>query len=226
MIHVPRLSVKTHSLASLSICLRAAQMILSIYFEIFSPAIRIIATTSLSGGQQGPWDQARRLTQLPASWRQVRRITTSMFIVVHAFRKGEATEDEANRASATASVLLDFQRGLRWGNKLQDVVHAIQAVMNANNINVRPYLRLLLPDATEEYLERLICQQEFQEHLQNEGRAQNYSSRSVEPQDISFANSATQIPAEYNDFDIFPDLLPSYADLSSYDFFNFESPQF
>lgn len=226
ILHIPSLTSKKLSLASLSICLRAAQMILSTYLEIFSPVVRTIATTNLQNGEQAIWDQARMFTHLPASWRQVRRITTSILIVIYAFWRGEVAEDETCRAAATATLLLEFQRGLRWGTKLKNVVHAVRTVIQVSKIDTRPYLHLLLPHATYEYLETLSGPQELQNTSSNEISAHVCSHRSTGLQGASFTDVIGQVSEDYDGFDSFQDLLPSYADLSSFDFFTSAPSQF
>jgi hypothetical protein len=102
-------------------------MLLNIYFDIFGPAIKILAKAypSLPDGDLS--GRLGEITTLPLSWRQVRRITTSFYIIVYAFWQGEASEDEAGRACAYAALLLDFQR-TKWGPSLDNARKTIQSL--------------------------------------------------------------------------------------------------
>jgi hypothetical protein len=130
-------------------------MLLNIYFDIFGPAIKILAKAypSLTDG-----DLKVRLgeaTTMPLSWRQVRRITTSFYIIIYAFWQGEASEDEAGRACAHAALLLDFQR-TRWGLSLDNTRKAIQSLATISQIQVRERLREMLSHDSEVYFDYIL----------------------------------------------------------------------
>ncbi|KAJ9494233.1 hypothetical protein H2202_010294 [Exophiala xenobiotica] len=151
MLRAPFLSSKTHWVASLSICLRAAQMLLTIYFTVSTPAIRLIITSTLHGHESHAKSLWREKVKLPPTWRQVRRITTSMFIIFLAFWKGEVAYDEACRSYAMAIFLLEFQR-TRWGSNMDDAISSLRSLASLSGFQLQPFMEQLIPEANDEYL--------------------------------------------------------------------------
>jgi type II secretory pathway component PulC len=64
MLRTPFLLSNEHWLSSLSICIRTAQMLLSIYFDVLGPSIQAIARTG-SPTTDREWKFALRVNQLP-----------------------------------------------------------------------------------------------------------------------------------------------------------------
>ena len=153
----PFLLSEKHGIVLLNVCLRAAQMLLSIYFEISASSIRMMAAAGSHGYRDDLSKQLHAMAKLPPTWRQVRRITTSIFIIIYALWKGEAFYDETCRGTATAILLLEFQR-VRWGGELQEAKNAIREIAALSGIKFRPFLQQLVPDATEEYIVRIYGQ--------------------------------------------------------------------
>lgn len=123
-------------------------MLLSIYFNTLGPAIQQIARAN-SPTSDREWKRAfKEVNQLPPTWRQVRRITTSVLLIVYAYWHGEVSHDEAGRACAHALALLEFQR-MRWGTALNDARQSIFSLTSISGINIRSYLEDALSGANE-----------------------------------------------------------------------------
>lgn len=158
MLRSPLLLLKSHWVTSISICLRSAQTLLSIYFNILCPGIRVMAHTATPPVDDHEGRQLQEATNLPPTWRQVQRITTSALIVIYAFWHGEASYEESGRACAMAILLLEFRR-TRWGSTLDYAQRSIRALTGISGIWLRPFLEELLPHASEECLARVTGEQ-------------------------------------------------------------------
>ena len=93
LLRAPYLSDKAHSLAATCICLRSAQMIIRLYTVLLKP-----------------WNQS---SAVACTWRQLKRITSSAYILLIAFWRGEALRDETQCGLSDAIALLRHER-LRW----------------------------------------------------------------------------------------------------------------
>ena len=153
MLRAPLLLSPTHWATSLSVCLRAAQTLLSIYFSILCPGIRVMAHRATLPADKERERQLQEASNLPPTWRQVQRITTSALLVLYAFWHGEATYDEAGRSCAIAILLLEFRRA-RWGSTLDAAQRSIRALAATSEIWLQPFLEEMLSDGREEYLVR------------------------------------------------------------------------
>ncbi|GFF31187.1 hypothetical protein IFM46972_03152, partial [Aspergillus udagawae] len=154
MLRTPFLMSNEHWLSSLSICIRAAQMLLSIYFDVLGPSILAIARAD-SPATDRLWKCAHRSNQLPPTWRQVRRIMTSVLVLFYAFWYGEVSYDEAGRAIAYALALLEFER-MRWGAALNDSRRSILFLAAASGINSMEYIKWILPGANEGFIASVL----------------------------------------------------------------------
>ena len=163
MLRTPLLLSESHWIPSLSICLRAAQLLLSVYFDIFAPAITIIVNTPPQGLDDSSRRQIQEAVRLPPTWRQVRRIVASAFIAIYAFWTGEAAAEETCRSLATVVLLLEFQR-TRWGSKVDSAVATIQCLSSASNLSLQGSMRGLLPNAGEEFFASMSVRLEDAQH--------------------------------------------------------------
>ncbi|KAK7903301.1 hypothetical protein LTR67_001319 [Exophiala xenobiotica] len=111
----------------------------------------LIITSALHGHESHAKSLWREKVKLPPTWRQVRRITTSMFIIFLAFWKGEVAYDEACRAYAMAVFLLEFQR-TRWGSNMDDAVSSLRSLASLSGFKLQPFMEQLIPEANDEYL--------------------------------------------------------------------------
>jgi hypothetical protein len=126
-------------------------MLLSIYFDILSPAITLMATTALQCYDDALGRQLRSIILLPPTWRQVRRITASIFIAIYAYWKGESSYEEASRSAAMAVALLEFQR-TRWRADVQPAISTVRGLVTSSGLHIGPFMQQLVPDATAAYL--------------------------------------------------------------------------
>ncbi|KUL86890.1 hypothetical protein ZTR_05365 [Talaromyces verruculosus] len=133
MLRTPFLLSNEHWLSSLGICIRAAQMLLSIYFDILGPSIQAIARADSPPTDRG-WKCAPRVNQLPPTWRQVRRIMTSVLILFYAFWYGEASYDETGRACA----------------------RSILSLAAVSGINSMEYIKWIIPGANEAFITNVL----------------------------------------------------------------------
>ncbi|KIW13784.1 hypothetical protein PV08_08975 [Exophiala spinifera] len=154
LLRSPLLLLKSHWVSSLSICVRSAQTLLSIYFNILGPGIRVMAHAATPPVDNHEGRQLQEATNLPPTWRQVQRITTSALIVIYCFWHGETSYEESGRACAMALLLLEFRR-TRWGSTLDDAQRSIRALAGISGIWLRPFLEEMLPRASEECLARV-----------------------------------------------------------------------
>ncbi|KAK5194603.1 hypothetical protein LTR99_003106 [Exophiala xenobiotica] len=111
----------------------------------------LIITSTLHGHESHAKSLWREKVKLPPTWRQVRRITTSMFIIFLAFWKGEVAYDEACRSYAMAIFLLEFQR-TRWGSNMDDAISSLRSLASLSGFQLQPFMEQLIPEANDEYL--------------------------------------------------------------------------
>ncbi|KAK6378976.1 hypothetical protein LTS17_006679 [Exophiala oligosperma] len=151
MLRAPLLLSEEHWISSLSVCLRAAQNVLSIYFDIYSPVITLMATTTLQSFDDALGRQLQSTIILPPTWRQVRRISTSVFITIYGYWKGEASYEETARSAAMAVALLEFQR-TRWRGTVQPAISTVRDLVTSSALQIGPFMQQLVPKATNAYL--------------------------------------------------------------------------
>jgi len=96
------------------------------------------------------------VASLAVTWRQVRRITLSTFVVIFAYWHGELLHDEASRYVAMARLLLEYPRW-RWGEALNEVVETLFDISGFADFSVHKHMQMLLPDQSEDYL-RSLCE--------------------------------------------------------------------
>lgn len=154
MLRTPLLMSSEHWLSSLTICIHAAQMMLSLYFDIVGPSIQAISQSLFSATDQ-EWPYTLTINQLPPTWRQVRRIMTSILILFYGFLYGEVSYDDAGRACAYALALLEFER-LRWGDALNDSRRSILSLAAVCGVNSKEYIMRILPGADGAFIAKVL----------------------------------------------------------------------
>lgn len=97
--------------------------------------------------------------RLAVTWRQVKRIMMSAFVVIFAYWHGEMIQEEASRYVAMARLLLEYPRW-RWGEKLDEAVRSLIDIGDLGGLQLIEHMRRLLPGASEQALGRLLtkCQ--------------------------------------------------------------------
>ncbi|KAE8352450.1 hypothetical protein BDV28DRAFT_135097 [Aspergillus coremiiformis] len=157
-LRVHRLTLTEDWIPSMSICVRSSQMILLLYFQTYSP---------ITPGSQDHHSLQHKLSaglpilsmesRMPLTWRQVKRIMTSAFILIYAYWHGEVTFEEVCRGTATALVLHECQR-VRWGRGLDGVMTVLRDMVGICGMTILPYLSNLLPDVDLGVLEAIVGQ--------------------------------------------------------------------
>ena len=150
MLRAPFIGDSKHWISSISICIRAAQMLLSIYLLIYKPSA--IAPDQPAEHIMPFQPQFLQVNNnLPLTWRQVKRIVTSALLIVYAHWHDEASHEETCRGVATALLLLKCQR-IRWKGEIDGAVKTLYALANLSNLKIEPYLSYLLPGATTDVI--------------------------------------------------------------------------
>ena len=143
-LRVHRLPLTEDWIPSMSICVRSSQMILLLYFQTYNPSMAPGATQNL----HNPSASLSLLAmegRLPLTWRQVKRIMTSAFILIYAYWHGEVTFEEVCRGTAMALVLHECQR-VRWGRELDGAMAVLRDIAGICGMTILPNLSSLLPD--------------------------------------------------------------------------------
>ncbi|TID15663.1 hypothetical protein E6O75_ATG07991 [Venturia nashicola] len=151
ILRVPSINSGTHWISSLSICVRAAQMLLSIYLSIYKPVVQnsiedLEPTLSHTSSQSLLIDN-----HMPPTWRQVKRITTSAFVMIYAYWRGEASSEETSRFIAISLLLLHCQR-VRWQHELSEPMGSLRELIRLSELDICPALSRLLPGATFDFI--------------------------------------------------------------------------
>jgi hypothetical protein len=154
-LRAPGLSVQSSWLLSLSSCIHAAQGVLAAYLQLYQPVLAMLAKQF--SAQDLPADKLSTpsVASLAVTWRQVRRIMLSTFVVIFAYWHGELLHDEASRYMAMARLLLEYPRW-RWGEALNEAVHTLYDISGFANFSIYEHLQRLLPGQSEHFL-RSLC---------------------------------------------------------------------
>ncbi|KUL82855.1 hypothetical protein ZTR_09208 [Talaromyces verruculosus] len=155
LLRVPLLMSPDHWLCSLSICVRASQMLLSVYFKILGPTIHDLAKEANSSDGSHLTSQLRKATTLPPTWRQVCRITTSIFVIMYAFWHNEVSNDEAARSCACAILLLEFHR-TRWAKNVEPIQATVRSLAALSDLRLHDPMESLLRPGNEAYVGDII----------------------------------------------------------------------
>ncbi|RMZ43800.1 hypothetical protein AFCA_002722 [Aspergillus flavus] len=141
-LRVHRLPLTEDWIPSMSICVRSSQMILLLYFQTYNPSMAPNAAQNLHNPSASLLAMEGRL---PLTWRQVKRIMTSAFILIYAYWHGEVTFEEVCRGTAMALVLHECQR-VRWGRELDGAMAVLRDIAGICGMTILPNLSSLLPD--------------------------------------------------------------------------------
>ncbi|KEF52345.1 uncharacterized protein A1O9_11585 [Exophiala aquamarina CBS 119918] len=154
-LRAPRLSVQSSWLLSLSTCIHAAQGVLTAYLQLYQPVLAMLAKQFRN--QDLPADKLSTpsVAALAVTWRQVKRIMLSTFVVIFAYWHGELVHDEASRYMAMARLLLEYPRW-RWGEALNEAVVTLYDISGLANFSIYQHLQGLLPGQSEHFL-RSLC---------------------------------------------------------------------
>lgn len=150
-LRAPGLTQQASWLPSLCVCLHGAQSVLATYFDLYQPVLHALSK------QYGPQKfDAEGLTtpvasKIAVTWRQVRRIMLSAFVIIYAYWHGEAVHGEASRFMAMTRLLLEYPRW-RWGEQLHEAVQTIVDISQLADFNIRKHVQVLLPGASEAFL--------------------------------------------------------------------------
>lgn len=150
-LRAPGLTQQASWLPSLCVCLHGAQSVLATYFGLYQPVLRTLSK------QYRPQDfDAETLTtpvasKIAVTWRQVRRIMLSAFVIIYAYWHGEVVHAEASRFMAMTRLLLEYPRW-RWGDKLQEAVQTVVDISHLADFNIHKHMQNLLPGASEAFL--------------------------------------------------------------------------
>lgn len=80
--------------------------------------------------------------RLPPTWRQIKRIMASGFVVIFAFSHDEITVTEASRYMAMVGLLLDHLR-CRWGNGLDNAVRSVTDMCHLTGVRLTESMKYL-----------------------------------------------------------------------------------
>lgn len=149
------LSVQSSWLLSLSTCIHAAQGVLSAYLQLYRPVLAMLAKQFNAQDVQIDKLSTPNAASLAVTWRQVRRIMLSAFMVIFAYWHGELLHDEASRYVAMARLLLEYPRW-RWGEALDEAIQTLFDISSFANFCTYEHMQTLLPGQSEDFL-RSLC---------------------------------------------------------------------
>lgn len=150
------LSTQTSWLPSLCICVHAAQSVLATYFQLYQPVLLTLAQQSSSQNTRTDKLSIPVAFKLAVTWRQVRRVMLSAFVIIFAYWHGEILHSEASRYMAMARLLLEYPRW-RWGSdKLSDAMQTLVDVASLADFPLLEHMQSLLPGVDEHFL-RPLC---------------------------------------------------------------------
>lgn len=157
-LRAPGLRMQSSWLLSLSTCVHAAQGVLAAYLQLYQPVLDMLAKQFKGQQQQLQPDKLSTpsMAALSVTWRQVRRIMMSLFVIVFAYWHGELLHDEASRYMAMARLLLEYPRW-RWGEDINEAVQTLFDISGFANFDVRKHLQNLLPGQNELYV-AMLCE--------------------------------------------------------------------
>lgn len=138
-LRAPGLSSPDDWVASISISMHAAAGVLAAYFQLYSPALRALASRSFNNAPS-----AAGVHVLPPTWRQVKRIMLCVLLLILAYWRGEIAHDEASRHLAIARLSLEYPRA-KWGDKLNEALQVITDVSHIANFRLQEHMGILLP---------------------------------------------------------------------------------
>ncbi|KPI38304.1 uncharacterized protein AB675_12075 [Cyphellophora attinorum] len=158
-LRVPGLATQSSIIASISTCVHAAQGVLAGYHQLYRPILNVLCGAHSMQQKSLPEQLATpNAASLAVTWRQVRRIMTSTFVIIFAYQHGELLHDDASRFVAMTRLLLEYPRW-RWGGKLDELIQTLHDISNLANLAIVKQLRALLPEQSEQFLQHLAARQ-------------------------------------------------------------------
>lgn len=160
-LRAPGLSEHASWLPSLCICVHAAEGVLTTYLQLYRPIL--VALLERNNVQRpAKHDSSDPIVgKLPTTWRQVKRIMISAFVIVIAYWHGEMIHEEASRYMAMARLLLEYPRW-RWGENLNEASKTLVEISNLCDFKLRDQMETLLPGAAGKFLSSSACQPQFE----------------------------------------------------------------
>lgn len=154
-LRAPGLSTQASWLPSLCICTHAAQNVLATYLQLYQPVLIGLAEQCNARDVQTENSSTAILCSLAVTWRQVKRIMASAFVIIFAYWHGEILHSEASRYMAMARLLLEYPRW-RWGEKLDKAVQTLVDISGLADFSIYQHMNTVLPGLNEQFL-RHIC---------------------------------------------------------------------
>lgn len=133
---------------SISVCVHAAEGVLTTYLQLHRCVLSALLTHNEPNTDECLEPAAYKL---PTTWRQVKRIMMSTFVIIIAYWHGEMAHGEASRYIAMARLLLEYPRW-RWAAKLDSPIQTLCDVSRLGEFNLEEHMRLLLPGLDESLL--------------------------------------------------------------------------
>lgn len=149
-LRVPDLTDQSSWLPALCICVHAAEGVLSTYFQLYLPILEALAKHSNETEADADRPSTLASGKLPPTWRQVRRIMMSAFVIVYAYWHGEMIHGEASRYMAMVRLLLEYPRW-RWGEKLHEALEAVAGISRLSGFNLFEDMKTLLPGVSRRF---------------------------------------------------------------------------
>jgi hypothetical protein len=130
-------------------------MLLSIYIGIYKPGVQNAIEHIEPALSPLPAQSLLIDNAMPPTWRQVKRLTTSAFVIMYAYWRGEASAEETSRYVAMALLLLHCQR-VRWKHELTEAMGTLEDLIGLSGLELGPAFSILLPGATFDFISAII----------------------------------------------------------------------
>jgi hypothetical protein len=216
MLRAPWIYPPPYRATSLAICVRAAHMLLSIYFCVFGPSIRAIVRTCRPIPDSPTARRIQSTSMLPATWPQVRRLVTCAFLFLYAFWKGEAAYDECARSCATVLLVLEFSR-TRFGAAIDAPASSIRRLAKASRVIIRPFVSQQVPTIDPSFLDERWGEADIVTPAEHDDHSSGSSSALESLQEWSM-DHPSESPTDERGRDVFWEQIPLYADIMSYEY--------
>ncbi|OQV04845.1 hypothetical protein CLAIMM_09667 isoform 2 [Cladophialophora immunda] len=134
---------------SISICLRAAQMLLNTYYTLLVPQMTELQRPGSVRSSDSHRPQDGGISGMPSTWRQVQRTVTSGLVMFYAYWHGECSQAEIAQSTAITLLLLKHHR-TRWQQHLNGACSLIQDLARICDVQIEGAVRILIPDLSPE----------------------------------------------------------------------------
>lgn len=138
-------------LPSLCICVHAAEGVLSTYFQLYRPVLTALVKQRSAPDAYTAHSSMPIAGKLATTWRQVKRIMMSAFVIIFTYWHGEMVREEASRYIAMARLLLEYPRW-RWGRRLDEAIYTLVDISRLSDFDLYDHTQMLLPGANEKFL--------------------------------------------------------------------------